>query len=96
MPRFALSEPSIGSTTTTVAPSPRRADLLADDRDPVDQPKPREDRVLGRLVDRGRLVAAFALADDRLALGARRQRGEHGAHVLDARAADREPVSQPA
>ena len=41
----------------------------------------RDDRVLGRLVDRRRLVAAEPLTDDRLALGARRQLLEHAAHV---------------
>ena len=54
----------------------------------------REDRALGRRVDRRRVVAALAGADDRLAVGARRQLGEHAAHVLDRCAAEGEPVSQ--
>ena len=67
------------------------ADLLRDDRD-VELAEARDDRILGRLVDRGRLVAAEALPDDGLALGARRQLDEHAPHVVDRRAAQREPV----
>jgi hypothetical protein len=47
-----------------------------------------------RLVDRGRIVAALAGADHGLAVRARRQLGEHAAHVDDRLAAEREPVSQ--
>ena len=91
MPRFALSEPSIGSTTTSVAPVAVAADLLGHDRH-VEVAEAGEDRVLRRLVDRRRVVAAFALAYDGLALDARRQLVENRAHVLDGRAADRDPV----
>ena len=91
MPRFALSEPSIGSITTTVLAVAEPADLLGDDRD-VELAEARDDHVLRCLVDRRRVVAAEALADDRLALGARRQLVEHAAHVLDRRAAQCEPV----
>ena len=70
------------------------ADLLRDDRRALDFLQPREDHLLGRRVDRSRLVAALAVADDRLPLGARRQLLEHAAHVLDRLAAEREPVSQ--
>ena len=68
-------------------------ELLRDEREV--QPgrvEPRYDRQFGGLVDRGRLVATFAVADDALALGARRHLGEHRAHVLRGGATDREPV----
>ena len=87
MPRFALSEPSIGSITTTVSPRAEPPDLFRDDRH-VELAEPRDDRILRGLVDRGRLVAAETLADDGLALVARRQLDEHALHVLDGRAAD--------
>ena len=84
MPRFAFSEPSIGSTTTVQRPSPSSADLLADDAH-VLAAEALEDHALGRGVDRRRLVAALAGADDRLALGAQRQLGEHARDVVRAR-----------
>ena len=93
MPRFALSEPSIGSTTTSVELPSTNPDLLGDDRD-AERPEAREDDALGGLVDRGRLVAAAAAADHRLPLDARRQVGEHAAHVLGGGTAEGEPVSQ--
>ena len=65
--------------------------LFGDDRD-VEIAEPREDRVLGRFVDRGRGVATEPLADDRLALDARRQLLEDGADVQHRRAAEAEPV----
>ena len=52
----------------------------------------RDDRILGSFVDRRRLVTAETLADDGLALVARRQLLEYAAHVLDRRAAEREPI----
>ena len=69
------------------------ADLLRNDgaRRRLD---PREDRLLRSLVDRRGLVAAFAGADDRLALGARRQPLEDGVDVRDRRPAELQPVSQ--
>ncbi len=50
------------------------------------------DRQLGRGVDRGRVVAALAGPQDRLALGAGRQLGEHGLEIADAVAGEGEPV----
>ena len=94
MPRFAFSEPSMGSITTNVAPSPIDAGFFGNDRQTVDLFEPSEDRALGCRVDRRCLVAALAGADDRLTVGAQRQLDEHAAHVLDRRAAEAEPVSQ--
>ena len=48
--------------------------------------------VLGRLVDRRRVVAARALTRDRLALDAGRQLLEHALHLGDGAATDRDPV----
>ena len=75
-PRLALSEPSMGSTTTVVGPPPpksRVAELLAD------QPEARaagghglelaDDDVLRGAVDGGGGVAALAAADDLRARG---------------------------
>ena len=80
MLRFAFSEPSIGSSTTqTCGSSPKRRSPSSSETSvkvwpvvvqPLEQ---RDDRRLGRGVDRGRVVAAHARADDRLALGPRRQ-----------------------
>jgi hypothetical protein len=42
----------------------------------------REDRALGGGVDRRRVVAALARADDRLALGTRRQLAQHPRDVV--------------
>ncbi len=91
MPRFAFNEPSIGSTTTVQRPSPYEADLLADDAH-VLAAKPLEDHRLGGRVDRSRLVAAFAVALHRLAVGAKRQLLEHARDVVARCAAEREPV----
>jgi hypothetical protein len=49
------------------------------------------DRRLGGFVDRGRLVAADALSDDRLAVVPRRELAEDAPHVLDRLAAEGEP-----
>ena len=89
---MALSEPSIGSTTILVGPSP----MMPTSSETMVVPsmpwrRSRITRLRGR-VDRGRLVAALAVADDRLALVARRQLDEHAADVLDRVAADRQPV----
>ena len=77
MPRFALSEPSIGSMTTRHAPAAELADLLGDDRR-VEPVEAREDHALGGGVDRRRVVAALALrrarARARRASAARRAR----------------------
>src|SRR5439155_11508419 len=50
-----------------------------------------EDRGLRGGIDRGRLVAADPLADDRLPLVPARHPVEHSLHVLDRVAAKREP-----
>ena len=70
-------------------------DLLRDDRS-AGRAEALDDRVLGRLVDRGRLVAALARAEHRLALGAGRHPLEHRLDVGDRRAAELEPLSQAA
>ena len=53
-----------------------------------------ENHVLGRLVDRRRLVAAEPRPDDRFALGSRRQPDEHVVDVRDRCPAELQPVSQ--
>ncbi len=76
IPRFAFTEPSIGSTTTRrspPAPNTRITELLRDEHEVlVEGGEPRDDGVLGRLVDRGRLVATLAELQHGLALGPRR------------------------
>ena len=87
MPRFAFTEPSIGSTTTRRGRPRRRAlaQLLGDEHEVLaERLEPRDDRRLGCRVDRRRVVAAFAGAQDRLALLRRRQVGENIADVRDA------------
>ena len=74
-----------------VAARPFDADLFADDGH-VFAAEALEDHALGGRVDRGRLVAALARADDRLALSPTGQLGEHRLHVGARRAAEREPV----
>ena len=91
MPRFAFSEPSIGSTTTVQRPLAFDADLLADDAH-VLAAEALEDHALGGRVDRRRLVAALARADDGLAVGAQRQLVEHARDVVPCVAAERVPV----
>ena len=99
MLRFAFSEPSIGSTTTcVVGDTPERAlaELLRDEVEVeplvgVQPLEPRDDRGLGRGVDRGRLVAALAGADDGLALVPARHAVEHPLQVADRGAAELEP-----
>ncbi len=66
------------------------SDLFADDTD-VFVLEAVEDHPLRRCVDRGRLVAPFAGADDRLALGAAGQLFEHARDVVARRAAQLEP-----
>ena len=66
-------------------------DLLADDAH-VLAAEALEDHALGGRVDRRRLVAALARADDRLALGAQRQLVEHARDVVPRVAAERVPV----
>ena len=92
---MALIEPSIGSSTTHVAPPRTDAELLGDEREVAAVGvEARHDRLLDRGVDRRRVVAAHPRADDRLAIRARGQLGEHAADVLDRGAAGRQPVSQ--
>ena len=73
--------------------TPHAADLLRDDG-ACGLPHAGEDDLLGSFVDRRRLVAALARADDRLALHPRRQALEHGVHIRDGRPAEFQPVSQ--
>ena len=90
---MAFTEPSIGSTTTrSRAAGAERAlaELLRDEQEVgLERLEPRHDRVLGRRVDRGRVVAALAVPEHGLALGARRQLGEDAVDVRDAGAAER-------
>jgi len=65
------------------------AHLLADDAVTLEV---RQDRALRGRVDRGRLVASFACADDRLALGAARQLGEDARDVVARSAAQAQPI----
>ena len=96
MPRFALIEPSMGSSTTVTAPSARGravAELLAHERE-VDARvvEQRDDRALRRVVDRRRVVATLSGADDPLALVARGQLGEDALDLGGGGAAELEPV----
>ena len=69
------------------------AELLRDEHEVgAGRFEPRDDRVLGGRVDRGRVVAAFASAQHRLTLGPRRQADERLLDVGDRRAAESEPV----
>ena len=64
MPRFAFTDPSIGSTTTLQRPpapkvlSPSSSETSTKSSSSADEP--RDDRILGRLVDRSRVVATLA------------------------------------
>ena len=60
----------------------------------VERLEPGDDGVLGRSVDRRRVVAALPAPQHRLALGPRRQRREDALDVRDAAAAEREPVDR--
>ena len=96
MPRFALTEPSIGSTTTRTAPP------APNDRTPSssetsmksgsERLEPRDDGVLGRRVDRRRVVAALARPQHRLALDPRRQSPRTTSMSATQAAAELEPV----
>ena len=91
IPRFAFTEPSIGSTTTLLAPpapnarSPSSSETST--KSSLERGEPLDDGVLGRLIDRCRVVAALARPEHRLALHARGQSLEHVADVRDAQAA---------
>ncbi len=95
MPRFAFTDPSIGSTTTVRRPPDPKArtpELLGDEDEVLtERGEPLHDRVLRRLVDRRRVVTALSQSEHGLALGARRQTLEDGADVRDAEAAGLEP-----
>ena len=64
------------------------ANLFADD---LVAGEVRQDRLLGRGVDRGRLVAAFTFADDNLA-GAALESREYRVDVVARRATQRQPI----
>ena len=93
---MAFTEPSIGSTTTRVGAARAEdalAELLRDEHEVgVERLEPGDDGGLGGRVDRGRVVAALARPEHRLALDARRQLREHEVDVGDAVAAELEPV----
>ena len=97
MPRFALTEPSIGSTITrsgSARPEDALAELLRDEREVSSvRLEPGDDGVLGGGVDRGRVVAALPRAQHGLALGTGRKVVEDGLDVGDARPAEVEPVA---
>ena len=96
MPRLAFRLPSIGSTTTTgpgAVAEDALAELLRDERE-VEAPErssTRDDGGLGGGVDGGRVVAALARAQHRLALVAGRQLGDGAGHGRRGRAAQLEP-----
>ncbi len=94
MPRFALSEPSIGSTTSSGSASAPRRPTSSETICARRLAHAGEDRLLRRLVDRRRVVTAETLPYDGLALGARGQPLEHRVDVGDRRAAQLQPVSQ--
>src|SRR5207244_6999437 len=74
------------------APERLLAELLGDEEEiAARRGQPVDDHLLGGGVDRGRLVAALALADDRLARGPALQFSEHAPHVLRGGAARLEP-----
>ena len=76
MPRFAFTEPSIGSTTTRRPPPLPNVRTPSSSETSVRSARARRGvhhDVLGGGVDRRRVVAALARAENRLALGARGQ-----------------------
>ena len=93
MPRFALSDPSIGSTTTSGSASPPRRPTSSETTSAGSIADPSEDHVLRGLVDRGRVVAAEPRAHHGLALDAGRQAFEHGLDVRDRGPAQLQPIS---
>ena len=93
IPRLALSDPSIGSTTMRKGPSLSRMPTSSETIvAPSTAREPLKDHALGGGVDRSRLVSSLAVADDRLPLDAGGQLDEDAANVLDRLAAEREPV----
>ena len=97
MPRFAFTDPSIGSTTTLNAPSrsePASSQLLRHEHEVLaERGKPLDDGVLGSLIDRGRVVSTLAPPQHGLALDTRRQLLEYGADIGNAEPAGLEPRS---
>ena len=95
MPRLAFRLPSIGSTTTTgPEPSPKTRSPSSSETSVKSRPgafEHRDDGGLGGGVDGGRVVAALARAQHRLALVARRQLGDGAGHGGRGRAAQLEP-----
>ena len=94
MPRFAFSEPSIGSTTTVNRPSPRTPTSSL--TSVTSSPRKRS-RITRSAAASIAVVSSppSPCADDRLALGAARQLGEHARDVVPRGAAELEPVAQP-
>ena len=86
---MAFSEPSIGSITITGGPVPE----MPTSSETIDaSAEVAEHGLLGEVVDQRRVVAALALPQHRLAVGAVRALGEDGADVGGGRAAGGEPV----
>jgi hypothetical protein len=77
-------------TASAERPDP---ELLGDEGEvDAERLEPPHDDVLGRRVDRSRIVASLTGAEHGLALDARRQVGEDALELLDAPAREREPV----
>ena len=96
IPRLAFTEPSIGSTIDAHRPARAEgalAELLRDEQEiRLERLEPGDHRVLGRCVDRRRVVAALTAPQHRLPLAAGRELGEDEVDVRDAVAAEAEPV----
>ena len=96
IPRLALTEPSIGSTTTRrVATRAERAlaELLGDEDEVLlERRETLDDGVLGGLVDRSGVVSAVSASQHGLALDPRRKPLESLTDVGDAQPAGGEPV----
>ena len=95
MSRLAFSEPSIGSQTTRHGPPLPKVRSPSSSETSVKSPSScsslRTTASFGSRVDRGRVVAAHARLQHRLALDARRQVREHDPDVLDRGPADLQP-----
>ena len=95
MPRFALTDPSIGSTTTVRGPPAPKMRVPSSSetrtKSPLERPESVDDGVFGRLVDRSRVVPSFPTAEHGLTLGACGKAVEHSANVADTCPAGLEP-----
>ena len=93
MPRLAFTEPSIGSTTThgRIRARARRTELLRDEHEVLANASSRATASSAAAVDRRRVVAALAGAQNRLALA---RFGSSASDVVDIRDAARQVSSQ--